>query len=393
MRSVHEVNLKGKTVLLRVDLNSTVFEGRLEMNARIREHAKSIYQLSESGARTVVLAHQGRKGDADFLGLQAHAKLMEKFLEKPVPVVEWETDYPKQIRQLKDGEIVLMQNVRFNEAETEEKTPAEHAKTEFIKKLATVSDYFVQDALSVCHRSHASVVGFATLKLCLAGPVLERELHALHKIAHDPESKLLVLGGGKPRDSLKILQNMLKNGQAREACLGGMIGEIFLLAQGKKLGKKEAFFKEKGLSELVPKAREILNQYGKQITLPTDLAFEKNGQRMEAAMEAVPADAMTKDIGAHTMDAFKQKIRSAPITVFNGPMGVYEETLFRSGTKKVLFSIAFSGTFSILGGGDTEKALDAIGLNAQDFNHVSLAGKALLDYLAGERLPGLEILN
>jgi phosphoglycerate kinase len=393
MKSVYDVSLKGKTVVLRADLNSPIISDSLALSSRIREHAKTIYFLSEEEAKIVVLSHQGRKGEKNFVDLQRHARLIEKLVDKPVKFVKWSDEYVKEIKEMKNGEIILLDNVRFLKEETEKKTPEEHSKAEFVKKIAKESDYFIQDALSVCHRSQASVVGFKKHLHCLIGPCLEREMNALKKLEEQKESTLLVLGGGKPVDSIKILKEMLSTKKAGGALLGGMMGEIFLKAKGVKLGKKDAFLKEKGFEALIEDAKEILKEHEQKIFLPFDLAFEEKGERKEVTLKELPVNKLTLDIGKDTIQLFKKKIRESKLTVFNGPMGVYEKNDFARGTKKILEYIAFSRTFSILGGGDTEKALNNIGLVPQDFNHVSLAGKALLEYLAGKKLPGLEVLK
>jgi phosphoglycerate kinase len=393
MKNIYDEKLKGKTIVLRADLNSPIVSESLALSSRIREHAKTIYFLSEEEAKTVVLSHQGREGEPDFVDLYRHSRLIEKLIDKPVKFVKWNEDYAKEIKNMKNGEIILLDNVRFLKEETEKKTIAEHAKANFIKKIAKNSDLFVQDALSVCHRSQASVVGFKPHLPCFTGIFLEKELNALEKLSEINDSTLLVLGGGKPADSIKVLEEMLTTGKANEALLGGMIGELFLKAKGIELGKKDEYYSNEKYTPLLKKAQKIMNTHEKKIMLPIDFAFEENKTRKEIPLKKLPAKEMILDIGQETLQLYKNKIRSSKLTIFNGPMGVYEKNGFARGTKKILEYIAFSRTFSILGGGDTEKALTAIGLVPQDFNHVSLAGKALLEYLAGKKLPGLEILD
>jgi len=392
-KSIFDVPLKGKTVLLRVDLNSSVVEERVVVSSRIREHAKTIYALCEEEAKVVVLSHQGRKGEKGFISLKRHSDFLKKFLDKDVKFVTWEEDFISEIKQMKNGDVVVLDNTRFLDVETlNEKTPMEFSQMTPIKELIEVGDYFVQNALSVCHRNHATVVGLSSLP-SFVGPVLERELNALKKLDIKEDGKLLVLGGAKPQDSIKILHSMLEKNFCNTVCLGGIIGEFFLRAKGVRLGKKDAELDKKGYIEMEPKVKEIFEKFKEKIILPVDLAGSPNHGRKEIKVEDLPTDLNILDIGIATTELFKKKIRESNVVVFNGPMGVYEKKKFSIGTKKILETIAFGRNYSIVGGGDTEKAIFTIGLLPQDFSHLSLAGKALLSYLAGEKLPGLEILN
>lgn len=420
-KTVFDYPIKGKTVFLRADLNSPVVEGRVVISSRLREHSKTIYALSEECAKVVVLSHQGRPGEEEFIPLKRHADHIRKFIGKTLRFVKWEDDYVSAIKSMKDGEVIVLDNTRFQKEEQEDKSPEEHSKDAFMKKLGPLGDLFVQDSLSVCHRPHATVVGFKPCMPCVVGPVLAKELEALSKLNDSKgNGKLVVLGGSKLSDSLGILSGMLDNKMTNEACIGGLFGELFLKAKGVNFGAKEKFFAEKGFDKLIPQAKKILDKHSAKLILPIDLAVEvsngnaKNpvqaekgnghaghaekdvghaGKRKELKVGALPSAYPTMDIGTETTELFKKKIRAASVVVFNGPMGVYEKTRFSVGTKKILEAIAFHRCFSIIGGGDTERALTSFGLVPQDFSHVSLAGKALLQYLSAEPLPGLEILE
>jgi phosphoglycerate kinase len=393
-KSIFDEKIEGKTVLLRADLNSNVVEGRVIVSSRLREHSKTIYALAEEGAKVVVLSHQGRKGSSDYIELKRHSDFIKKFTDKKVKFVKWKDDYVEEIRGLQNGEIVVLDNTRFLDIEQKKGMSAEDFSKETpIKELAEVADYFVQDALSICHRAQATVIGFGPLLPCYVGPVLERELEALEKIDKTEGKKLLVLGGAKPEDSIKILDAMLEGKHTDEVCVGGIFGELFLKAKDFDFGTKETYFEKKGFKEVIPQIKELLEKHKEKITLPIDLAQEIGGKRKEIRVEELPAEHDIFDIGTETTELFKKKIRESNLVVFNGPMGVYEKKAFMIGTKKILETIAFSRNFSILGGGDTETALAQIGLLPQDFGHVSLAGKALLAYLAGKKLAGLEILS
>jgi phosphoglycerate kinase len=393
LKSIYSTELKGKTVFLRCDLNSSIIAERVALSSRIREHAKTIYFLSEEDAKTVILSHQGRKGRNDFVDLHRHAKLIKKLIDKPVKFIKWNEDYIKAINEMNNGEIILLDNTRFLKEEEQETTPQNHSQNGFIKKLAKINNsIFVQDSLSVCHRSHASVIGLACCMPAFVGPVLQRDLDALEKINEITEAKTFVLGGAKIKDSIKIIDKCLTKKYTDKILLGGLLGEVFLKAKGIKFGAKDKFLEEKKFTEFVPSAKKLLEKFNEKIILPIDLGAE-NGKRTEIKVKNLPTELMIYDIGWETIEKYKKIIKKSKLTVFNGPMGMFERNGFALGTKKILESIAFSRTYSIIGGGDTEKAIMNFGLMPQDFNQLSLAGKALLSYLAGETLPGLEILK
>ncbi len=393
IKFVSQLDVKGKTIVLRCDLNSNVENGTIIVSDRIKQHAQTIRQLSGEGARLVVLAHQGRKREKDFVSLEQHCVVLEKLLGKKIKFIKWTDNFASEIGLLKDSETILMENTRFLEEETIENSAAEHSKTDFVKKIASFSDYFVLDALSVCHRSQASVVGFTALLPSFAGPVLERELNALKKISSTKEKRLLVLGGAKPAESIEVLESMLSKGNIDEALLGGLLAELFWKSQGIKFGAKDIVFEEKKLLGLLPKCAKLLQAFSEQIFLPLDFAVEENGNRKIVSLEQLPSDEKVLDIGDKTIDLFCKQIDKAKLIVFNGPLGVFEQKDFAVGTKKVLETISRSVAFSILGGGDTETALDMLGIDKKLFGFVSLSGKALLEYLAGKQLPGLAALG
>ncbi len=385
--------VKGKTVALRPDINSAVVDGRPLESPRISAHAKTLVSISSAGAKTVVLAHQGRKGQEDFVSLSGHASLLESLSGKKIEFIAKEKELFERIPSLNCGEILLFENMRFFEWEENEKSPEEHSKNPFIQRLASLTDFFALDGFSVAHRSHASVVGLIPLLPSFMGPVFDSEFSSLSGLYSSEGTRLLILGGAKPKDSLKVLKNILEKNSAAKVLLGGLFAELFLKAQGFSLGAKEKFFEEKGFNEFVGPAKKLLDSFASKLELPVDLAFEANNERRECRVEDLPGNYMVKDIGSLTASKFEKFVSQADFIFWNGPLGVFEEKNFSFGTKTVAEAVSSSKAFSLIGGGDTATSLEKLGFAFSDFSYVSLSGKAALKFIAGETLPALEALR
>jgi len=387
-------NISGKTIAIRVDLNSNVEDGELFENARLRKYAKSLKEMSKKNTKLVVLAHQGRKGNEDCVSLKPHAEELSERIEKEIKVLSWDSDYETAIKEMQAGDIVLMENVRFHDNEEQEFSAEDASKIEWIQKIASVCQLFVQDALSVCHRSQPSVIGFTPLLPSFVGPVLEAELAALKHFDSGEKPCVFVLGGSKIKDSLYLINELFRKQKADKICVGGLLGELFLKAKGVVFGEKDKFFEEKGFNELVEPAKQVLENYGKQIILPVDVAIMNDSdEREEIAISELPKENSIFDIGTETVAEFKESLKGAKFIVANGPMGVFERMDFEIGTKRVFNAISKARGFSLVGGGDTETALEQVDFSDKDFSHISLAGKALLQYISGKEMPGLIALQ
>ncbi|MFH1545642.1 MAG: phosphoglycerate kinase [archaeon] len=390
---VNKLNISGRTLIVRADFNSNIQNSRPVISSRIIEHAKTLKELSRKKTRLIVLSHQGRKGEKDFTSLKEHSKILSRLTGKKVLFSEW-NNFIQKVKNLKKGQILLLENTRFLENETKELSPLEHSKEKWIQDLAKEADLFVLDAFSVSHRSHASVVGFLPLLPSCIGGVMEKELNSLSKaLSFTQKPRLLILGGIKPKDSIKTIEFFLKQGKADKVLLGGALSEVFLSAQGHKLGAKDSFIRKKNFTEFIPKAKELLNKYGSRILLPIDLAFDENKKRKELSVDDLPSKYFSKDIGERTIKLYSDEIAKARMIVFNGPFGVFEEKEFSLGTKSILKSIASSNAFSFLGGGDTETALLSFKIPKNRFSYVSLSGKASLKFLSGKTLSAIEELK
>jgi phosphoglycerate kinase len=385
---------EGKTVLVRVDINSPIKEGAPQPGPRFAECAETIRELAKRGARVVVLAHQGRAGDEDFTSLEQHAELLGKAVKKKVKFVGdlYGAFALAAISKLKNGKIMLLENTRFYAEESVDKN---WDKTLMAKRLAGVSQAFVNEAFSVSHRAQTSVVGLPALLPAYAGRSLEKELNALQKATVNPERPVVyVLGGGKPDDCFKILKHAVSEGQADKVLLGGVIGELAVIASGKSLGAKKEWLDEKGFSKLLPEMQKLVAEHADKLLLPTDFAFaDADGIRVEARAEELKGNERIFDVGSKTAAAFASEIKGAKTVYFKGPIGRYEETAFELGTRLVLKAIESSKAFSLMGGGNTLDAVEKFGINKKKIGHLSTSGGALLAFLGGETLPGIEALK
>jgi phosphoglycerate kinase len=396
MLTLDDVDMKGKTVFVRPDLNMPVDEKtlRVEKSDRLAGHAKTIAEIAKKGAKVVVLAHQGRKGDYDCVHLDQHAKLLSSEIGMPVKFVSDVAGEKAKaaISALKKCEILLLDNVRFLDDEAKFKTKEDYAKSILVKNLAPLCDIFVLDGFSVSHRAQASVVGFCQKK-CVAGRVMQAELAALSKLKSPKKPVAFVLGGAKPEDSIGVMEVRLANGTMDYALTCGVLGSLFILASGRELGKTTDFLKEKKAIEYLPLARDLLAKYGSKIKFPTDVALDDNGKRKEADAQTLPSNLSIADIGSKTAAEYAKIIRSCKTVVINGPAGVYEKDEFSLGTREILHAIESGKAFSLAGGGHTISAMAKFGIDKSKIGYISLAGKALIEYLSGEKLPGVEILQ
>lgn len=398
-KTLDDFEVKNKVVLVRVDFNSEIDQQtkKVTSDVRIRAHAEStLSELAEKGAKTVVLAHQGRKGDPDYTTLKEHAEVLQKILKCPVKYVDdlFGDKAKNAIKTLNSGEILVLENVRSWDKETKSMSPEDASKTELVQNLAPLADLFVNDAFAAAHRSHVSMVGFTAVLPAAAGRIMERELKSLSKALEKPEKpSVYVMGGAKADDSLEISKYVLGNGIADYVLTGGVTGQLFSAAKGVDLGKGNmAFLEKKELTGLIPGIKALVQQFGEKVKTPIDFAVEENGKRKEIPIEKLPTENSMMDIGAKTVEAYTKLITNAKSIVVSGPMGVYENKEFNYGTKKVFEAIANSKAFSLAGGGNTIAAIQEYGLTKK-ISYISTAGGALIEFLMGKKLPGVVALE
>jgi phosphoglycerate kinase len=397
--TIDNFDFKRKVVLVRVDFNSPIDPSTKKIldDSRIKAHAETtIKELSEKNAKIVILAHQGRPGDADFTPLKQHADTLSRILGKPVKYVDeiFGEKAQKAIKELKNGEILVLENVRNYPDEQKKGTPEEHAKTEFVKKLAPLADIFVNDAFAAAHRAHVSIVGFTAVLPSAAGRIMERELKALQKVVENPEKPCTyILGGAKADDSLRISTYVLDNKIADHVLTGGVTGQLFLAAKGINLGKPNMQFLEKNqLTGLISGIETLMKKHPGKIEMPVDVAADVDGKRKELSIDELPTDYILCDIGTKTIKRYVEIIKESKSIVISGPLGIFENKEFAKGTKEILAAIASSKAFSLAGGGHTVAAIEALGLTKK-MGYVSTAGGALIEFLMGEQLPGVVALQ
>lgn len=383
--SIRDLDLTGKRVFMRVDFNVPLAPGGQEITSdkRIRAALPTIQYALEKGAALVLASHLGRpKGKPNpEMSLKPVAQRLSELLGKPVTMAPDCIGEEVEKMLPKPGEVLLLENLRFH-AEEENNDP------EFSKKLARLGEVYVNDAFGTAHRAHASTVGIIEfLKPAAAGLLMEKELEYLEKCTANPERPCVgILGGAKVSDKIEVIENLLKF--ADRLLIGGAMAYTFLKSQGKPVGKSLV---EEDKLEL---AKGLLEKAGDRILLPCDHVVAEVLEENAASevVEEIPEGKMGLDIGPKTREAYAAVIRSAKTIIWNGPMGVFEKKPFDAGTVAVAKAVAESGALSVVGGGDSEKAVKSAGV-ADKISHISTGGGASLEYLSGLVLPGVAALT
>jgi len=394
--TIKNYDLRNKKVLLRLDINSPLDprSGEILDTFRIRSHIPTLEALSDS--KVVVLAHQSRPGLEDFTTLEKHADKLAEFLDKEVKYIDdiFGSAAREEIANLENGEVLVLENVRFCSEEVSEnvirKPPEEQAKTIFVRKLSPCVDFYVNDAFAVSHRSQPSVVAFPKVLPSAAGLLLDKEVKTLREVLKCKDSpRVFLFGGAKAKDTLKVIENLLKNELAEYILTSGIVGNLFLKVRGYSLGKEN----EKALKEEeIEVAKKLDNE---KIITPLDIAYSKEGKRKEIKVENLKNSNIKikiLDIGRETIAYYSSIIRQAKLVVANGPCGVFEMEEFALGTKEMIKQIANSRAISILGGGHLSAIARSMRM-ADKITYISTGGKACLRFLAGEKLVGVEVLS
>lgn len=394
MTSLADLDVAGKRVFLRCDLNVPLKEGKITDDGRIRASLPTINALLAQGASIVIAAHLGRpKGEAKpELSLSPVALRLSELLGKPVQFAGAITgdDVTAKAQALQAGQILLLENIRFSAAETS-KDEAERGT--FAAELAQLADFYVGDGFGAVHRKHASVFDLAKLLPHAAGTLVAAEVEVLKKLTIDPVRPYgVVLGGSKVSDKIGVIANLL--GKVDVMAIGGGMLFTFLAAQGHEVGKSLVEL------DLLDTVRGLIKQAedsGVKLLLPTDIVvaptFAADATPTLVKANAIPADQMGLDIGPETAASFAAEIKKCKTVFWNGPMGVFEFPNFAHGTKVVAQALTEVSGISVVGGGDSAAAVRALGFADSAFGYISTGGGASLEYLEGKELPGLTALD
>ena len=389
--TLDDFDLKGKTVFLRVDMNCPIDPDTLEIlgTKRIEETIETLESLKD--AKVVVASHQGRVGNNDYTGMDKHAKVLEKLMNRKIKYVEDTIGKAAQdaIRDLDDGDILVLDNLRLCAEENYEFSPENAAKTIMVSRLSKLFDLCVLDSFPSAHRSHPSIIGFPQVLPACAGRIVEREVRNLDEIMTVAKAPhVIVLGGSKVPDRLEAIKQLIQNGRADHVLLTGLIGNVFMRAQARiksPLGLKRE-------EEVVAKAHTLIGEYPDVFATPVDIAIDKDGERVEMDVREINKGDKIFDLGPKTIEYYSKLISGAGTVFISGPAGFFEKENFSYGTKALLNSVANSMATTIVSGGHLTTALKQQGL-ADKINHISTAGGALVLYLTGEKLPMIKALE
>jgi phosphoglycerate kinase len=404
IKTLDDFDFEDKTVIVRTDLNSPYDPEKdvLKDITRIEKAVPTISQLSEKKAKVVLLTHQG--GDLEyhnFISTELHSHVLSDLTGKEIDFIDDVCGPAARdaIRNLKAGRILLLDNVRYMAEEmtlfeTKLKlTPKEQAKTIVVSKLSPLADIYICDGFASAHRDQPTLVGFPQILSSGMGRLFEAEYEVLSRIMESPaHPAVFILGGAKIEDAFSMMPEVLSKGIADTILASGLLGQLFLMAGGKPLGKaSEEIIYAKKLDDYMDRARQILSRYPDRITFPSDFAY-MDDERKETVLEGLSPEHAIMDIGTATIDIYKDVIDRAKTVFINGPAGVFEKPEMAKGTKELFAHAADSAAFSVIGGGDSISAAKRFGLE-KGFSYMCTGGGAMVRFLSGEELPAVKALK
>jgi len=403
--TLDDFDYRGKTVLLRVDINSPIDAKtkKIANENRIVQSLPTIKEIIKKGAKLVIIAHQGDILDyQNLIPLREHAEKLSQKLGQEVQFID-DVAGPaarEKIKNLKAGEILLLDNLRYltEEASTFEDavklTPEEMAHTYLVRNLAPLFDYYVNDAFATAHRNSASMVAFQELLPSAAGILYDKEVTALTTVLENPKRPcVFLLGGAKISDAFDMMKKALAEGSADYILTAGITGQIMHLARGKKLGSpSEKVIIDRGLEKFVAPAKELLKDYPDKLHIPLDFAVNDGGRRREVSTDELPIENLIIDIGAKTIEEYGKILKKAGTIFVNGPAGIYEQEIGAYGTKELWKIIGEAKGYSVIGGGDTVASAARLG-DLSKIDYVCTGGGALIRFLSGKKLPLVEAMK
>ncbi|WP_042222552.1 phosphoglycerate kinase [Oceanobacillus manasiensis] len=388
-KTLQDIDVKGKKVFCRVDFNVPMKDGEVTDDTRIKAALPTIKHLSEQGATVILASHLGRpKGEAvEELRLDPVAERLSDLLDKEVVKTDevYGSEVNEALSRLNDGDILLLENVRFEAGE-------EKNEEQLAQAFADMADIYVNDAFGAAHRAHASTAGVAEKLPAVAGYLLEKEIAVLGKALENPERPFTaIIGGAKVKDKINVIDNLLD--KVDNLIVGGGLAYTFIKAQGHEIGKS---LLEEDKLDLAKEFMQKAKDNGVNFVLPVDVVvaddFSEEANTKIVDIEEIPADWEALDIGPKTREKYSQIVADSKLVIWNGPMGVFELNVFAGGTKAVAESLANTEGYTVIGGGDSAAAVEKFDY-AEDMDHVSTGGGASLEFMEGKALPGVEALN
>lgn len=390
-KTVKDVDVSGKRVLLRCDFNVPLSDGEIKDDKRIRAAMPTIEYLVSKGAKIILTSHLGRpEGEyKEEFSLLPVAKRIQELLGKKILFVPSNNVVNDNVKNIligmTNGTVALLENVRFRKEETKN-------DTEFSKDLASLADIFVNDAFGTAHRAHASTAGVASYIPAVSGFLIEKELEFLGASLDNPKRPFVaILGGAKVADKILLIEKLIE--KADTIIIGGGMAYTFLKAQGYEIGKS---ILDKTSIELAKNIMQKAKEKGVKLLLPVDVKvareFSNDSESKEVSIDAIPTDFMGMDIGHSTAESFSKEIKKAATVLWNGPMGVFEMDNFENGTRAVAKAMTQCEGITVIGGGDSAAAISKFGME-DGITHISTGGGASLEYLEGKELPGVAVLQ
>ncbi|GAA0462843.1 phosphoglycerate kinase [Alkalibacillus silvisoli] len=387
--NLRDVELQGKRVFCRVDFNVPMSEGEISDDTRIQAALPTIMYLIQNGAKVILASHLGRPDGkpVDELRLDPIAQHLSNYLEQPVYKTDdvYSEDVEKAVNELEDGDVFLLENVRFH--------PGEKKNDEALaKQFATLADLYVNDAFGAAHRAHASTEGVAHHLPAVSGYLLEKEIEVLGKALENPDRPFTaIIGGAKVKDKIDVIDHLLD--RVDHLLIGGGLSYTFIKALGHEVGKS---LLEEDKIDLAKGFIDKAKENGVSIHLPVDVTvaddFSRDANTKVVPIEEIPSDWEGLDIGTETVEKFSKIIEDSKLIIWNGPMGVFEYEIFENGTKSVAKALAETEGFTVIGGGDSASAVEKFNY-AKEMDHISTGGGASLEFMEGKVLPGVAALN
>ena len=399
--TLEDVDLKGRTVLYRVDVNSPLepSSGRLLDDGRLRGVIPTLQALEQS--KVVIMGHQSRPGKSDFTSMSKHCDRLSEILERPIKFVPdvCGDEAIEQIKNMSDGEIIFLDNVRKNEEEYGVKYSSnkDTEDTDIVARLSSVSDVFVTDAFAAAHRRSPTLTGFTNSLPCIAGTLMENEISSLRTALRDPPSPYLaILGGAKCDDSVRVALNLISKGQVDRIAFVGVTGNLMLWINGNDIGERNREFIRNTLGDdfeiAWEKAERIISEHPEKAFLPIDVAVESNGRRTPLSIAELPTEDPIYDVGLETLRALKPLVENAGCILWNGPASYFELPEFAFGTIEILNMCTETNAMTIIGGGHTSALVNSRGA-ATLVSHNSTGGGSTMSFLSGEPMPVIASLK